>query len=288
MPAKRKIEDKPQAVPQPTPSEARAIVAARAAQAARPERVRVKMNIKDGTAKLSNPHADYEGWGDQTREAFGTRSEAFTHQAFQDAINAVGGGQRTATEQEANAILSLMEGIAPQNELEAVMGVQIAAAHAASLDFLNRARANAGTSWEVAAAYTGMATKASRTMAVQIEALSKLRSGGKQTVEVRYVHVDARGGQYIIRTDVGGGGERNSKLGQPHVPSLPFAPSAEVWCEDAGGLALSAARDAEQAALPASRREEPRRPKGRSQRAVSDREIHAGTSRRPRSATGDA
>lgn len=211
---------------------------------------------------IRNPHTDGAGWHAHMTDSFGTSSEAFSNQSFVRIANAVADSQKPPTELQANAALALMGAIAPRDELEAAIAEQIIAAHMASLDFLHRARLNAGEYVETAAAYTSMATKVSRTMTAHVETLARLRSGGKQIHEVRYVYVN---GPAVIGDNAqavfGGpeGGVRTENVDQPHgQPALAYIPGSPVPAlrsEDPGRDALSRAGDPGAEAL-----QEPRGP----------------------------
>lgn len=241
----------------PTPAEVAAIAAAHERQAKRPARPSVTYTADEGAVgKISNPHKDWKGWITHTREAFGTSSEPFMHLAYSQAINALSGRQKRPTETEANAVLALMGAIEPRDELEAAIAVQIIAAHAASLDFMQRARLNAGEYVGSAATYATMATKASRTMAAHIESLAKLRSGGKQTHEVRYIYVNgpaAFGPGAKAAAAYGGGGGDTENPSQSQAPQLRYQPGERcppMWGADAAGHALQGAEGEGAEAVP--------------------------------------
>lgn len=249
--------DKP-VVPEPSPSLAAALSEAKAAQANRPQRAAVSLSVgENGTATIGNPHADWQGWMAHCNEAFGTASEDYLRFAYALLVNAVSDRKQRPTETQANAALAMMGAIAPRDELEAAIATQIIASHAASLDFLHRSRMNAGEYIDAAATYTNMATKTSRTMAAHIEALAKLRTGGKQTVEV--IYVDARNSQNVIGGEIrtGGGGTGGERLRQSHTPlaSAALAPGLAVRSEDAEGHALPGTCGTAQASLSNARRE---------------------------------
>lgn len=279
---------------EPTSGERKAISEAIARIADRPRRVEVKQDTsKAGTLALGHPHSDGHGWGDHLTDTFGTASQAFCEQALIRLANATKErGSSPPTEGQTNAALALMGAIAPKDELEAAIGEQIITTHLASLDFLNLARANAGQYVESAAAYTNMATKVSRTMAAHVEALAKLRSGGKQTHEVRYVYVNGPAvfGDHA-QTVVGGvethrGGGNEGKPDQPHgrpaLASMAATPMPEVRSEEPPWDALPGPRDAEQAPLRVPRRQEPRSTEGEGERALQDRPVDAGATGGPR------
>lgn len=248
----------------PTDGEAAAIAKAREDRASRPARAALSLKSDAaGALTISNPHRDGDGWSAHLEATFGTTSPAFMHQAFGRLGNAVSDRKRALTEEQANAALALMGAVAPRDELEAAIGEQIIAAHIASLDFLARARLNAGEYRDTAVAYTNAATKLTRTMGSLVETLAKLRSGGKQQVIVKHVYVDARGGQNVIAETINrGDGAAGQNVDQPHVPGLAFAPGVPLWREDTPGDAMRAAGDAAPAPVPASRREGDRCPQG--------------------------
>jgi hypothetical protein len=240
----------PQKLRDPTEGELAAIRSARESLASRPARVSMSVTADDkGAVTISNPYCDASGWNAHIGETFGTSSDAFSNQSFARILSAVADRKKPITELEANAALALMGAIAPANELEAVIGEQIIAAHAASLDFLARARMNAGEYRESAVAYANLATRLSRTMATHIEALTKLRTGGRQRIEVVYVNGPAVIGDNA-QTVITGGGPRvgGESIGQPH------APAALAHLAAATGLPLRR-QDPEGAALPVACRE---------------------------------
>ena len=133
-----------------------------------------------------------------------------------------------------------------------------------------------------------------RTFTAQVEALAKLRSGGKQQVEVRYVYVDARGGQNVIATGfsgpqgdgascplqaMGGGGHLENEV-QPYAPArLVSGPEAAggvpVWSPDTIGHALHGSCDPRPEALQDARRTQSRSSEGSGERGLEGRPILA-------------
>jgi hypothetical protein len=230
----------------PTLEEMQAIEVAKRSQAERPNRAAVNLKADaEGAMTISNPHVEHKGWSTHLTETFATSSEAFANQSFVRVLGAVSDRKTPVTELQANAALALMAGIAPANELEAAIGEQIIAAHMASLDFLQRARLNAGEYVSTAAAYAGMATKLSRTMAAHIESLTKLRSGGRQRIEVVYVNGPAIIGDnaQTVFTGVPREGGESAILVQPHGPAplahIAAAKGLPMRREDPKGDAVS-------------------------------------------------
>lgn len=275
---------------EPTEAEAKAIAAAEEILAARPSRVvaNVEKIGPAGVLTVQQPHSNGEGWSKQLVATLGTSSPDFADEALKRVANAVGDGRSTVTTSQYSGALALMGGIDPQNELEAAIGEQIIAAHVASMDFMRRARCNAGESFEIAAAYANMATKVSRTMATHVETLAKLRSGGKQQVVVKHIYV--QGDAYVgddgqavfggVEGQGGGGGGR--KAGQPHTQphTLAYAPGEPLWGADADGIAMPSASGSRSEALSDARlRAGIGSAQGEGERPLSHGLAHPGTSR---------
>src|SRR5262249_53667138 len=88
-------------------------------------------------------------------------------------------------------VLAVIDGLAPKNELEAMLGAQMACTHALAMEVL--ARAGRVRDIEQFDSAANAAAKLLRTFAMQMEALANLRRGGKQTVQVKHVHVHSGG-----------------------------------------------------------------------------------------------
>ena len=105
---------------------------------------------------------------------------------------------------EMNAAVAMLQGIAPTNEMEAMLAAQMVATHHLSMEMARRTiRADMLPQYQT---HGNLSTKFARTFTAQIEALSKLRRGGEQVV--RHVHVN-EGGQALIAGTVHTGGSGN-------------------------------------------------------------------------------
>lgn len=259
---RQKPGDKP--LRAPMRAEAKAIVAARQSLSARPGRASINLEIKDNIAQQSNPHSDGTGWMIALQDAFASSSVHFANDTMikMHGILSQCGGAGSA---QVNAALALIGGIAPQDELQAAIATQIVINHTASIHMLVTALKNTNAGhFEAAASYTGMATKLSRTMTTHIEALAKLRGGGRQVIEHRYINVNAENAVVGDNTQaVFGhpkGGKKIGKSRQPHEPiALAHEPGAAMPCPEPAGEAVSVARDEGPEALSPTRRQEPRR-----------------------------
>jgi hypothetical protein len=123
---------------------------------------------------------------------------------------------KVVTKQELNFLLSVVHGINPKDETEALLAVQMAAIHKATIVAATRlARVETIPQQDSA---SNMLNKLARTFASQVEALKKYRSAGEQTIKVQHVTVND-GGQAIVGNVSQGGGGTAKNGGQPHGPS---------------------------------------------------------------------
>ncbi len=107
-----------------------------------------------------------------------------------------------------NAALSFIESMAPRDQAEVLLLVQMYVTHDAAI----RALSQLGSAeWlPTAQTFGNLATKLLRTSQGQMETLARMRRGGEQVV--RHVHVDNRGGQAVIAENVHTGGKENGKV----------------------------------------------------------------------------
>jgi hypothetical protein len=140
-----------------------------------------------------------------TRKALGTESRDFVGYSILQLSNLFAIGGKEDVTVEMNAAVAMLEGIAPRNELEAMLAAQMVVTHHLSMEMTRRTmKADMMPQFE---ANGSMATKFSRTFVAQVEALSKLRRGGEQVV--KHIHLDNRGGQAVIAETVRTGGSGN-------------------------------------------------------------------------------
>lgn len=189
-----------------------------------------------GTLEVGYNHSDCRGWTDRMMDAFGTRSRAFAETEMLRLVKGLASSNSTAPTQDAlNAALAVIDGIRPENEVEAMLASQMAMAHVLTMQAMAR------THWtdNIPEYQTAgnLALKLSRTFTMQIEALAKLRRGGEQTVRVEHVHVH-NGGQAIVGAvgHPGGGGGAVRIGNQPHAThdpgALTLAAGAPLLCQD--------------------------------------------------------
>jgi hypothetical protein len=260
--ATREEADLPKPLPEPSGREKSAIHDSKERVKNRRLRFSLKVHKREGSnqiAEVGPPHSDFAGWGDRLRDAFGTTSFDFAASELSKLANALTPRTGAISEETENAILAVIDGARPRDEVEAMLVGQMAVTHTFALELLGRAkRVEEIQQFDSAG---NMAVKLLRTFTMQIEALAKLRRGGEQTVRVEHVHVYP-GGQAVVgnvtATNVpgGGGGEKNAE--QAHAPTAPgavgFAPCTPVWSADAEREALPIASGTGKEAVPNARR----------------------------------
>ena len=134
-------------------------------------------------------------------ELFGSKNEAFLVGMANQLINITSKGQKPDNEALAFAG-SLIAGIKPRDEIEAMLAVQMAGIHNATVA-LARRLAHCETIPQQDSASRSL-NQLARTYVTQVEALKRHRTGGQQRVIVEHVTVEA-GGQAVVGTVETGG-----------------------------------------------------------------------------------
>jgi len=156
-----------------------------------------------GAVQISGSKVKINVDGNNPR-TLGSTNKAFQLGFITQLINMSSKGPE-ADEDAASCAIAIINGIDPQNELEAMLGAQMVAIHNASMTMARRL-AHVDTLQQQDSAERAL-NKLTRTYALQLQALSKYRSGGKQQVIVKHVHVN-EGGQAIVgNVETGGAGE---------------------------------------------------------------------------------
>jgi hypothetical protein len=242
----------PAPVPPPSEREKQEIEIAQNRFVGRRRPARAKVQSKSyGSRSFSSPHADIAGFRARLADALGTASAEFVESSLHQLIQAVShcdmpeGG----SEMELNAALALIESIRPTNEVEAALGLQMAATHRLAMAMIGRIRRSMTTS--NATVYGGLATRLLRSFAAQFEVLDRLRRGGRQIVRVEHVTVQAGGQAIVGYVETPGGGSQPKSEEQPHA--IAYAPGVEMPSPNAQRSTVPVARDAERP-LPTARR----------------------------------
>jgi len=177
----------------PTAAERAALAAYGAREAKRPA-VRAKVTNSATGTSVTPDHPDPALGVFMLMNALGTASTDFLDGLLRQITN-VGSHGQEPDEAGINFILGVLNGIGPRDEVEAMLGAQMAAVHLATMTFARRL-AHVETIPQQDAAERAF-NKLARTFTTQVEALKRYRSDGQQTVRVERVTVEA-GGQAIV------------------------------------------------------------------------------------------
>ena len=172
---------------------------------------RIKVTKNDGVARFEVDHPNQAVGFALIMNALGTTDPSFLDGLLVQLANA-GTHGRNVEEREFNFMLSLVIGVEPRDQVEAMLAAQMAAVHNATMTFARRLAHVENIPQQDSAERAF--NKLARTFASQVEALKRYRTGGEQKVTVEHVHVH-QGGQAIVGNvahDSGGGrAGKNSK-----------------------------------------------------------------------------
>ena len=159
--------------------------------------VRVKFErINCDVSRSLPPDGDRSAWIDRLKTALGTASMEFVEATLYQLQAAARLPYSGVSEIAVNAALAMIESEQPRNETECAIVVQMACLHAATMAVLGRLGGGHGGDRHVLAAATA-ASRLSRTFAILVETLRRLRSGGSQVIRIERVEVKD-GGQAVI------------------------------------------------------------------------------------------
>jgi hypothetical protein len=260
--------------PLPTPSqdEQGAIERARESRSKRRPAVRFGLHQKGKNRVTSaSSHSDQDGWRDRLHNAFGTRSQDFLDAELKRILAMFRGKDGEIDTVSVEAVLAVLDGSEPQNEIEAMLVIQMATTHALTMK-LSRRLATVDTIEQNDSASVTL-TRLQRTFTTQVEALANLRRGGRQKMTVEHVHVHP-GGQAIVGNVTTGGREEEGANGrQTHaIEGSRLAIDSAVWRQDEERPSLPIPSGDRQGPLShARRRTGDRSPEGRAQRQLSAR-----------------
>jgi hypothetical protein len=159
--------------------------------------VRVKLErINCDVAKSLPPDGDHPEWLDRLKAALGTASTEFVSASLFQLQAAARLPNSGLSETAVNAALAMIEGEKPKGETECAIVIQMACVHSATMAVLGRLGGGHGGDRHVLAAATAV-SRLSRTFAILVETLRRLRNGGSQVIRIERVDV-REGGQAVI------------------------------------------------------------------------------------------
>ena len=218
----RKKNEKPY---EPTPRErtAGAAYLVRKEQASPAPRMRVSK--KNGITQIEPDHPEPVVAEILLMDALGTAEPAFLNGLLEQ-LAKVGTNGRHVDERRLNFMLAVVKGLEPKDQVEAMLAVQMAAIHEATMTFAHRLNHVENIPQQDSAERAF--NKLARTFAAQVEALKRYRTGGEQHVTVEHVTVN-KGGQAIVGAiQTTGGGYHQKPRDQPHAKQIPDAPQPEM------------------------------------------------------------
>jgi hypothetical protein len=185
-----------------------------------------RLRVQD--AKISIDHADpVVGWL-LLEEALGSSDRDFLNFLLKQLASASAkGGQ--ADEEDLNFMVSVVKGIEPRDQIEAMLAAQMAGIHKTIMTFTRRL-SNVETIPQQDSAERAL-NKLARTFVSQMEALKRYRTGGEQKVTVQHVSV-SEGGQAIVGNVTQGSREAApSSASPPPALARPQTPAMRMLGE---------------------------------------------------------
>jgi hypothetical protein len=135
-------------------------------------------------------------WWDRLKKALGTASSDFVSASLVQLKAAAQFPGSGISEIGINAALAQIEALAPKDEVEAALAVQMACTHSAVMSVLTRFENGQGNIDRVVR-LASAAARLSRAFTMQVEVYRRLRHGGDQYVRVEHVHIN-EGAQAVI------------------------------------------------------------------------------------------
>lgn len=220
---------------EPTPQETAAIEAFKSRKANKKPSPSLKLTKTERREKeVVIDHQDPKTGNLLFLEAIGSTDVDFMDGFIRQVIN-VGSQGNEPDENGMNFVLSMVRGIEPRDQLEAMLAIQMAAVHNATMTFARRL-AHVENIQQQDSAERAL-NKLARTFTTQIEALKRYRSTGEQKVTVQHVTVND-GGQAVIGHVTTEAGE-NKREELPHAKQITDAPITTMPCPlEANGEAV--------------------------------------------------
>ncbi len=185
---------------EPTPLERKTLERIRARPISPAPRIKVTQG-QDGKQTVTLDHSDHVTALCLLSEATGTNDLDFLNGLIGQLASASSSGPKVQ-EGALNFMLAVVKGVAPRDQMEAMLAAQMAATHQATMTFAQRLAGAQNIPQQDSAERTF--NRLARTFAAQMEALKRYRSAGEQTVRVEHVTVNA-GGQAIVGNVAPGG-----------------------------------------------------------------------------------
>jgi hypothetical protein len=178
-----------------------------------------RLKLSDNTFSVEHPNKSIGRI--LLMEALGTANADFLNGLLKQLANA--GSQ--LDEGSVNFMLSVVKGLEPRDQLEAMLGAQMAAVHMATMT-LAQQLAKVELLQQQDSAERAF-NKLARTFISQMEALKRYRTGGEQKVTVQHVSV-GEGGQAIVGNVTQNPRGTASEDARPSTPALSHSPATPM------------------------------------------------------------
>jgi hypothetical protein len=182
--------------PKPQPKEQARIEAVAAKAQARVDAPAMELEMKGNVLEVTFKHPDPVTADILMMADLGTCDPCFMVGAHNQ-VAGIGAPGAKIDATNSNFILSVVRGVQPRDELEAMLAIQMGAIHLATMTMARRLNHVDNIPQQDSAERT--LNKLARTYAMQMEALKRYRTGGQQKVTVEHVTVN-QGGQAIVGT----------------------------------------------------------------------------------------
>ena len=187
----------------------------------------------------------------------GSNSDDFNSVLINQAVSTwwLGPGCTGTPERHRQAVVAVMMGISPRDEIEGMLAAQMVGLHSATVECLRRANIEDQT-FEGRQESLNHANKLARTFTMFVEALDRHRGKGQQKVTVEHIHVH-QGAQANVGTINHREADRFTSQGeeQPDAArAIAYEPSTPMRCANPLGDALPIASGSGQDPVPDARR----------------------------------
>jgi hypothetical protein len=180
--------------PAPTEAECAAVAAYLAKREIKAPMARTKIETKSGVTHLSFDHVDQAIAHALVANTFGTGSSHFSSGVLAQLADVSRTGAEVKST-ELDFMLTVVRGIGPKDETEALLAAQMAAIHNATMSTARRLN-HVETIQQQDSASNSL-NKLARTFAAQLEALKRYRASSEPAVKTQHVTVND-GGQAIV------------------------------------------------------------------------------------------
>ena len=167
---------------------------------------REKLKLQQVEDGVFTPKGDKDSGQIALAKALGTADGETTGLLMTQLINALPGVTEEDLLLKINQALPLLAAIAPRDELEGMLAIQMVSIHTMSMEMMRRSMLSSQPFNGVDSGVNRVA-KLTRTFIAQIEALNKHRGKGQQKMTIEHVHIN-EGGQAVIGHVAGGGDEK--------------------------------------------------------------------------------